>query len=467
MNKQLSQKILPGLIALLLPVMLVLMPFMSHVAAHRVDSSGGSYDLSWWTVAGGGGTSNGTGTSLSGTIGQPEAGISNGGTYHLTGGFWGVEADQVPPVVVSSVRSNPNPSALASVGYTVRFSKPVTGVDKTDFSLTVTGLSGASVSSVSGSGAVYTVMMKTGSGNGTLRLNVIDDDSIKDSSGNPLGGVGPGNGNFTSGEVYAVIKTLTITGNAGDAGVVLHYTDGTAKTATSGSNGHYSISVPYKWSGTVTPSKTGVTFNPAKRSYSSLTANQTGQNYTDTVLFKSSGANDGYILESGKGSGKGGTMNSSATTFQLGDDALNRQYRSILSFNTASLPDTASISAAALKVKQSGSLTGTNPFTFPSSLYADIKKGSFGTSAALELADFNAAATASKAGTFGATPSFGWYTASLSSTGRSDVNKTSLTQLRLYFSKATNGNGKVDFIRFLSGNSPSDQPELIITYSLP
>ncbi len=52
--------------------------------------SGGSYDLSWWTVDSGGYTfSTGGSYSLGGTIGQPDAGAPSGGSYSLTGGFWG------------------------------------------------------------------------------------------------------------------------------------------------------------------------------------------------------------------------------------------------------------------------------------------------------------------------------------------------------------------------------------------
>ena len=48
------------------------------------------YDLSWWTVDGGGGTfSTGGGYTLGGTIGQPDAGLLIGGDYTLGGGFWG------------------------------------------------------------------------------------------------------------------------------------------------------------------------------------------------------------------------------------------------------------------------------------------------------------------------------------------------------------------------------------------
>jgi hypothetical protein len=49
----------------------------------------GSYDLPWWTIDGGGGTSSGGAYALSGTSGQPDAGVLNGGGYGLTGGFWG------------------------------------------------------------------------------------------------------------------------------------------------------------------------------------------------------------------------------------------------------------------------------------------------------------------------------------------------------------------------------------------
>ena len=49
----------------------------------------GEYDLSWWTVDGGGGTSSGNGYTLNGSLGQPEAGtIASGGGYTLAGGFW-------------------------------------------------------------------------------------------------------------------------------------------------------------------------------------------------------------------------------------------------------------------------------------------------------------------------------------------------------------------------------------------
>lgn len=45
-------------------------------------------EISWWTVDGGGGLSGSGNYTLSGTIGQPDAGVLAGGSYTLRGGFW-------------------------------------------------------------------------------------------------------------------------------------------------------------------------------------------------------------------------------------------------------------------------------------------------------------------------------------------------------------------------------------------
>ena len=47
------------------------------------------YAIDWFTIDGGGGTSTGGVYSLSGTIGQPDAGRMTGASYALDGGFWG------------------------------------------------------------------------------------------------------------------------------------------------------------------------------------------------------------------------------------------------------------------------------------------------------------------------------------------------------------------------------------------
>lgn len=53
--------------------------------------AGEPFDLSWYTIDGGGvmrSTSADDRFVLSGTIGQPDAGVMTGGDFKLTGGFW-------------------------------------------------------------------------------------------------------------------------------------------------------------------------------------------------------------------------------------------------------------------------------------------------------------------------------------------------------------------------------------------
>jgi beta-lactamase superfamily II metal-dependent hydrolase len=127
------------------------------------------------------------------------------------------------PIVSSSVRADENPSSANSVNFTVTFSKPVSGVNTSppfgDFSLTVAGVTGASISAVNGSGTTYTVTVNTGSGNGTIRLDVLDDDTIRDPGNHPLGGSGLGNGNFNIGQSYEMIEEIAAIIDVGPAQV--------------------------------------------------------------------------------------------------------------------------------------------------------------------------------------------------------------------------------------------------------
>ncbi|MCJ7723573.1 MAG: hypothetical protein MUP03_05535, partial [Anaerolineales bacterium] len=119
-----------------------------------------------------------------------------------------------------------------------------------------------------------------------------------------------------------------------------------------------------------------------------------------TANFRSQGAYDGYITESGEFSNVGGTVNATAATFRVGDNGLDRQYRSLLSFDTSTLPDNAVINSVVLKIKKQG-LIGTNPFTTHQGLIVDIRKPFFGTALALVTGDFQAVAGKSAVGTFG------------------------------------------------------------------
>src|SRR5207253_2192156 len=80
------------------------------------------------------------------------AGAGNGS---VTGPTYTI--DKMAPVVSAITRLDATPTNAASVHFAVAFSEAVTGVDAGDFTLTTTGVSGASITSVSGSGASYTV----------------------------------------------------------------------------------------------------------------------------------------------------------------------------------------------------------------------------------------------------------------------------------------------------------------------
>jgi len=52
------------------------------------DARGQPYAIDWYTIDGGGGVSAGGSYTLSGTVGQPDAGTLSGDSYTLQGGFW-------------------------------------------------------------------------------------------------------------------------------------------------------------------------------------------------------------------------------------------------------------------------------------------------------------------------------------------------------------------------------------------
>ncbi|MBF9197372.1 Ig-like domain-containing protein [Microvirga terrestris] len=107
--------------------------------------------------------------------------------------------DNTAPFVASISRANPSPTATGPISYTVTFSETVTGLDVSDFALVTSGLSGAFISQVTGSGSTYTLVVNAGSGNGTAQLQLIyGNTGISDAAGNLI------TGGFTGGQVYMV-----------------------------------------------------------------------------------------------------------------------------------------------------------------------------------------------------------------------------------------------------------------------
>jgi hypothetical protein len=78
-------------------MVLVLIGALSAFAVSR--GSAQNYSIDWFTIDGGGGTSTGGVYSVSGTIGQPDAGHMSGGNFTIDGGFWGIIAAVQSPGV--------------------------------------------------------------------------------------------------------------------------------------------------------------------------------------------------------------------------------------------------------------------------------------------------------------------------------------------------------------------------------
>ncbi len=110
------------------------------------------------------------------------------GTSQANGTIINDDSDHVHPYVLSINRTNPAGATAPgpSVVYTVTFNEPVTGVDPPDFSLALSGVTATTPVAVSGSGASYTVTISGITGSGTLGLNLVDDNTIRDANGNAL-----------------------------------------------------------------------------------------------------------------------------------------------------------------------------------------------------------------------------------------------------------------------------------------
>ena len=80
--------------------------------------------------------------------------------------------------------------------------------------------------------------------------------------------------------ISGYIRTSSGTGISGAA---LSFSNNGGSVTTNGS-GYYSNTVPYGWSGTVTPSLNGYSFSPSSNSYENVTADQSNENFTGTPI---------------------------------------------------------------------------------------------------------------------------------------------------------------------------------------
>src|SRR5262245_27100836 len=162
------------------------------------------------------------------------------------------------PQVVSFTGIDPLLGKASAVHYALTFSEPVTGVNAGDFSLVTTGVSGASIVSVTpvagGNGSQYIITVDTGTGDGTVALD-LSGAGIQDLAGNPMPGgtfqahtdyaTGTNPHSLANGDLNGDGKLDAVTADNGGntVSVLLGNGNGTFQTKTSYATGALPISV--------------------------------------------------------------------------------------------------------------------------------------------------------------------------------------------------------------------------------
>ena len=145
-----------------------------------------------WTVT----ASTGTGTGTLGLTMQNSTGVADASSQAVTnvpytkGGVYTI--DRTAPALQAITRADANPTQLPQVHWTVRFSEAVSGVNAANFQLKATGLTGygpIEVTPTSGSSTVWTVTAASGSGTGTLELDMVNGHGITDAADLPPTGI--------------------------------------------------------------------------------------------------------------------------------------------------------------------------------------------------------------------------------------------------------------------------------------
>lgn len=314
-----------------------------------------------------------------------------------------------PPTVLSVSRADASPTSSAVVRFRVLFSENVTGVDSfapiIDFSLNVTGVNGASITSISvETGASYIVQVNTGSGNGTIQLYVVDDDSIRDSIGQPLGGAGTGNGNFLNSEVYTINKPTP---------VAL-----TAMFKSVGSNDGWIVE-------SQKTSEVGGTRNSTEATFI-LGDDPRDRQYISILQFSTSSLPDNAVV--------------TKVTLMI----RSQSYTGTNPFTTHG--------DIAVDIRKgyfgSSGVLGVN---------------------SLDRGDFSAPASMNNAGVIANNPVTDWYWTILNPAASQFINLAGVTEFRLRFQLPDNGDRNNDFIRFYSGNyySSASHPLLQVEYYVP
>jgi len=160
-----------------------------------VSGSGTSYTVTISSITGTG--------SLGFTIGAGTATDLAGNSAAASSPSTTFTVDNTAPVVNTIAAQDPLQTNQTSLDYTVTFSKPVTGVDPSDFTVTKGGtVTSGAISVTATSSSTYNVSINGVGGDGSFRLDLNSSGTgIADGVGNPI------SGGFTGGDTYTVDNT--------------------------------------------------------------------------------------------------------------------------------------------------------------------------------------------------------------------------------------------------------------------
>ncbi len=189
------------------------------------------------------------------------------------------------------------------------------------------------------------------------------------------------------------------------------------------------------------------------------------------LTVRSTNTQDGWVLESNQDSDEGGAFMSISdkSELRMGDESQNEQYRSIISFSTAKLPNDAVIVRSYLRMRYKSTVGSLNPFDIFGNLIAEMKAGYFGANAGLEDVDFHSAATRNRVGVFAPYGTEGWYILNLPQDALSLFDLAGdRMQFRLRFTIQDNNNSAANYVSFYGGRSAmTNNPKITFWYYVP